>query len=161
MNPSKLNWLRAGVLGANDGIISVSVVLVSIIGILSHFQVALVGISAIVAGALSMAIGEYVSVSAQRDAEKAWKQEHLTNPFHAALSSFLAFVSGALIPFIAAVLLHNVVAVIVAVLLALFVTTAVSAQVGNVKSIKPFIRNIVSGGLALGIGVLVNTLFSV
>jgi VIT1/CCC1 family predicted Fe2+/Mn2+ transporter len=69
---SKLNWLRAAVLGANDGIISVAAVVVGVAGASSslHF-IATAGVAAIVAGALSMAVGEYVSVSTQRDTEKA------------------------------------------------------------------------------------------
>lgn len=69
---SKLNWLRAAVLGANDGIISVASVVVGVAGASNslHF-IATAGVAAIVAGALSMAVGEYVSVSTQRDTEKA------------------------------------------------------------------------------------------
>ncbi len=161
MDHSKLNWLRAGVLGANDGIISVSVILISVIGILRVEQILLVGVSAIIAGALSMSIGEYVSVSAQKDAEKAWEQENITNPWHAAVSSFLAFLTGAVIPLTAALLLQNVTAVVIAVLAALLITTSISVWVGQVKSVKPFIRNLAAGGLALAVGVLINTLFGV
>lgn len=69
---SRLNWLRASVLGANDGIVSVAAVIVGVAGAsnTSHF-ILTAGIAATVAGALSMAVGEYVSVSAQRDTEKA------------------------------------------------------------------------------------------
>jgi vacuolar iron transporter family protein len=69
---SKLNWLRASVLGANDGIVSVSAVIVGVAGASDSMKLILTaGIAALVAGALSMAVGEYVSVSAQRDSEKA------------------------------------------------------------------------------------------
>lgn len=69
---SKLNWLRAGVLGANDGIVSVSSVIVGVAGASSESRTILTaGIAALVAGALSMAVGEYVSVSSQKDSEKA------------------------------------------------------------------------------------------
>lgn len=161
MDHSKLNWLRAGVLGANDGIISVSVVLISVIGILQPPQLLLVGISAIIAGALSMSIGEYVSVSAQKDAEKAHQNKDHTNPWHAAISSFLAFLIGALIPFAAALLFQNVWVTVAAVLLALILTTTISVWVGKVRSWKPYLRNIISGGLALSVGVVINTLFGV
>lgn len=68
----RLNWLRAGVLGANDGIVSVAGVVVGVAGATSsRTQVMTAGIAALVAGALSMAGGEYVSVSTQRDTEKA------------------------------------------------------------------------------------------
>ena len=69
---SKLNWLRAGVLGANDGIVSVAGLVVGVAGATtSHTAVLMAGIAGLVAGALSMAGGEYVSVSTQRDTEKA------------------------------------------------------------------------------------------
>ena len=69
---SKLNWLRAAVLGANDGIVSVSSVIVGVAGASNSKSFVLTaGIAALTAGALSMAVGEYVSVSAQRDSEKA------------------------------------------------------------------------------------------
>jgi VIT1/CCC1 family predicted Fe2+/Mn2+ transporter len=69
---SKLNWLRAAVLGANDGIVSVSSVIVGVAGASnSKLFILTAGVAALVAGALSMAAGEYVSVSTQRDTEKA------------------------------------------------------------------------------------------
>jgi VIT1/CCC1 family predicted Fe2+/Mn2+ transporter len=69
---SKLNWLRAGVLGANDGIVSTSSIIFGVAGAsASHATVVLAGIAAIAAGAMSMAAGEYVSVSSQRDLEEA------------------------------------------------------------------------------------------
>ncbi len=68
----RLNWLRAGVLGANDGIVSVAGVAVGVAGATSdRTQIMTAGIAALVAGALSMAGGEYVSVSTQRDTEEA------------------------------------------------------------------------------------------
>ncbi|MEA3081775.1 MAG: vacuolar iron transporter family protein, partial [Sphingomonadales bacterium] len=69
---STLNWLRAGVLGANDGIISTAAILFGVAGASAqHSTVILTGVAAIAAGALSMAAGEYVSVSTQRDLERA------------------------------------------------------------------------------------------
>src|SRR5579884_3124688 len=69
---SKLNWLRAGVLGANDGIVSTSSIIFGVAGAsASHSTILLAGIAAIAAGAMSMAAGEYVSVSSQRDLEEA------------------------------------------------------------------------------------------
>jgi VIT1/CCC1 family predicted Fe2+/Mn2+ transporter len=67
-----LNWLRAGVLGANDGIVSVAGVTVGVAGATSErTAIVIAGLASLVAGALSMAGGEYVSVSTQRDTEKA------------------------------------------------------------------------------------------
>ncbi len=68
----KLNWLRAAVLGANDGLVSVSSVVVGIAGASnSRSFILTAGMATLIAGALSMAVGEYVSVSSQRDTEKA------------------------------------------------------------------------------------------
>lgn len=69
---SKLNWLRAAVLGANDGIVSVASVIVGVAGASNSTGfIITAGVAALVAGAFSMAVGEYVSVSSQRDSEKA------------------------------------------------------------------------------------------
>jgi VIT1/CCC1 family predicted Fe2+/Mn2+ transporter len=65
-------WLRAAVLGANDGILSTSALVVGVAAAGSNrTEIIVAGLAAIVAGALSMAVGEYVSVSSQRDAEEA------------------------------------------------------------------------------------------
>jgi vacuolar iron transporter family protein len=69
---NRLNWLRAGVLGANDGIVSVAGIVMGVAGATSERgQIFIGGLAGLVAGALSMAAGEYVSVSTQRDAELA------------------------------------------------------------------------------------------
>ncbi|NIA53022.1 VIT family protein [Massilia sp. TW-1] len=72
-----LGWLRAAVLGANDGIISTSSLLVGIAAAhASHSNMLLTGFAGLVAGSMSMATGEYVSVSSQADTENAaLKQE--------------------------------------------------------------------------------------
>nr|WP_235585196.1 VIT family protein [Thiomicrospira sp. XS5] len=68
----RMGWLRAAVLGANDGIISVVSLLVGVIASGADKEsILLVAVAALVAGALSMAAGEYVSVSSQADTEKA------------------------------------------------------------------------------------------
>ena len=69
---SRLNWLRAGVLGANDGIVSVAAIVVGVAGATSAVAPILTaGIAGLVGGAISMALGEYVSVSSQRDSQHA------------------------------------------------------------------------------------------
>lgn len=69
---TKLNWLRAAVLGANDGIVSVASIIVGVAGASSSRGFILTaGVAGLVAGALSMGVGEYISVSTQRDTEKA------------------------------------------------------------------------------------------
>lgn len=68
---SRLNWLRAGVLGANDGIVSVAALLLGVIATgAGEGAILAAGLASLIAGAVSMALGEYVSVSAQRDSEK-------------------------------------------------------------------------------------------
>ncbi len=69
---SQSNWLRAGVLGANDGIVSLAALVVGVAGATEDVGLILItGIAGLLAGALSMAVGEFVSVSSQRDTEKA------------------------------------------------------------------------------------------
>ncbi len=68
----KLNWLRAGVLGANDGIVSTAGLIFGVAGATKDPNaIFIAGIAALVAGSISMAGGEYTSVSAQRDSEIA------------------------------------------------------------------------------------------
>lgn len=208
---SRLNWLRAGVLGANDGIVSVAGIVAGVAGAtISRNNIAIAGIAGLVAGALSMAAGEYVSVSTQRDSERAMlrkeKQElhelpdeeleeltqiyqtkglrrelaaevaaeltahdalgahaeaelrinpdDLTNPWHAAGASFLAFTVGALIPLIAILLPTSGLRVpmcFVAVAIALVVTGAVSAKLGEAPTRPAVIRNVLGGMLAMAI----------
>jgi VIT1/CCC1 family predicted Fe2+/Mn2+ transporter len=69
---SRLNWLRAGVLGANDGIVSTAGIVMGVAGATTdRAAITVAGVAGLVAGALSMAAGEYVSVSTQRDSELA------------------------------------------------------------------------------------------
>jgi vacuolar iron transporter family protein len=75
----RLNWLRAGVLGANDGIVSVAAIVVGVAGatpVLAPIITA--GAAGLVGGAISMALGEYVSVSSQSDSQRALiaKEKH-------------------------------------------------------------------------------------
>jgi VIT1/CCC1 family predicted Fe2+/Mn2+ transporter len=69
---NRLNWLRAGVLGANDGIVSVAAIAVGVAGATPQLAPILAAsVAGLVGGAVSMALGEYVSVSSQRDSERA------------------------------------------------------------------------------------------
>lgn len=78
---ARLNSLRAAVLGANDGIVSVSSIILGVAGATDNrTAVFAAGLAGLVAGALSMAVGEYVSVSSQRDTEQEYikvEREHL------------------------------------------------------------------------------------
>lgn len=68
----RLNWLRAGVLGANDGIVSVAAIVVGVAAATTEIAPILTaGVAGLVGGAVSMALGEYVSVSSQSDSEHA------------------------------------------------------------------------------------------
>ncbi|MGJ8631249.1 MAG: VIT1/CCC1 transporter family protein [Glaciecola sp.] len=68
----RVGWLRAAVLGANDGIVSTASLIIGVAAAgVSHPEIMLAGVAGLVAGAMSMAAGEYVSVSSQSDTEKA------------------------------------------------------------------------------------------
>ena len=70
---NELNKLRAAVLGANDGIVSVAGLVLGVAGAAASKETILVaGVAGLVSGAISMAAGEFVSVSSQRDSEKAF-----------------------------------------------------------------------------------------
>ena len=83
----RIGWLRAAVLGANDGIVSTASLVVGIAAAhATHETILLTGVAGLVAGAMSMAAGEYVSVSSQSDTENAdltrEKEELATQPEH-------------------------------------------------------------------------------
>lgn len=167
---SRLNWLRASVMGANDGIVSTAAMVVGVAGAaVSDGALLAAGVSATIAGALSMGVGEYVSVSSQRDAVIAHGQaalgidaHELTNPWHAAWASMVAFAAGALIPLLAILLSPRDLAVPLtagAVLLALAATGCISAQIGKARHLPAIVRTLGGGLLAMsvtyGIGLLV------
>lgn len=207
----RLNWLRAGVLGANDGIVSVAALVVGVAGATTDTPALfLAGVAGLVGGAISMALGEYVSVSSQRDSERALiakerrelqempreeldeltqlyrarglseatarqvaeeltahdalsahlevelhiDQEDLANPWHAALSSAVAFTLGALLPLLAILLPPpewRVPVTFVAVLAALAVTGSISAHLGGSSKLRATVRLVLGGALALGV----------
>ena len=161
-----LNRLRAGVLGANDGIVSIAATVVGVAGASSaRTAILIAGVAALVAGALSMAAGEYVSVSSQRDAERAaaLPPEQQVNPWHAAYASLGAFVAGGLVPVLVALVPWSHAAVVPAiaasVVVALVVTGAVSARVSGADVRRAIVRNVTGGSVAMavtyGIGSLV------
>ncbi|WP_258723810.1 VIT1/CCC1 transporter family protein [Cellulomonas sp. NS3] len=167
---SRLNWLRAGVLGANDGIVSIAAMVVGVAAATPSVPaVAIAGAAGLVAGALSMASGEYVSVSSQRDAERSRAaggvgdgEPHLTSAWHAAGASLVAFVAGGLVPLLVVLTAPagaRVPATFAAVVLALALTGHVSARLGGSASGPAVRRNVLGGGLAMavtyGVGLLV------
>ena len=211
-------WLRAAVFGAMDGLVS-NVGLIAGIAAAGAAPgiVAITGVSGLIAGAISMALGEYVSVSSQRDSERALiakeseelrtmpaaeldeltqlyrdrglsdetarqvaeeltahdalaahlevelgiDQDDLVNPWHAAMSSAIAFTLGALLPLLAILLPPpewRVPVTFVAVLLALAVTGTLSAKIGGSAPVRASIRLVIGGGLALAATWLIGTL---
>ncbi|CAL9125058.1 VIT family [Musa troglodytarum] len=111
---ARAQWLRAGVLGANDGLVSVASLMVGVGAVGQSAKAMLVsGLAGLVAGACSMAIGEFVSVYAQYDIEVAERERRrrdggseeeegrLPNPLLAAAASALAFSLGAVPPLLA------------------------------------------------------------
>lgn len=165
---SHLNWLRASVLGANDGIVSVASVIVGVAGASNSKSFVLTaGVASLVAGALSMAVGEYVSVSSQRDTEKArLKKEDgdLTNPWHAAYASALSFFAGAIIPIIAILIVPahlQIVSTFFAVIIALVITGALSAHVGGANKTRAVMRLVLGGVFAMFATFIIGKLFGV
>lgn len=214
----RLNWLRAGVLGANDGIVSVAAVVVGVAGATtSTSAVATAGAAALVGGAISMALGEYVFVSSQSDSQRAliekeraeladdpeaelaeltalWRaqglseqtaslvatelterdalaahlsaelhidQDDVANPWHAALSSAVAFLAGAILPLLAVLLTPEglrIPVTVAVVLLALAATGALGARLGRGAVGRATLRVVVGGALALAATYLVGSL---
>ncbi|WP_406328931.1 VIT family protein [Streptomyces sp. NBC_00203] len=215
---SRLNWLRAAVLGANDGIISTAGLVVGVAGATDDRSALLTaGLAGLLAGSMSMAAGEYVSVSTQRDSELAAlaleKRElkeqpeaeleeltelleqrgltrdvareaaeqlterdalraharvelgidpdDLTNPWHAAWASFLAFTAGALLPLLAMVLPPadwRLGVTVVSVLAALVLTGWSSARLGGANVGRAVVRNVAGGALAMAVTYAVGAL---
>ena len=161
----RANTLRAGVLGANDGIVSVAAIVVGVASASSaHGAVLLAGLAALIGGAVSMALGEYVSVSSQRDGERAAQAESGANPWAAAIASAAAFLTGGVLPLIAVLAAHGAVRVpitVLVVLAALALTGAAGARLGGAPALRPTLRTLVGGGLALAatwsIGLLLGT----
>lgn len=208
---TRLNWLRAGVLGANDGIVSTAGLVVGVAAANTATSTILTaGIAGLSAGAISMAVGEYVSVSTQRDSEKALlakerrelreepeselaeltaiyrakglspetarqvaeeltahdaftahaeaelglDPDELTNPWHAAFSSAVAFTVGALLPLLAILLppTHlRIPVTFAAVLVALALTGSISARLGGSRRGRAVVRVVIGGALAMAV----------
>lgn len=161
----KLNWLRAAVLGANDGIVSVSGVLIGVASAgAGQESIVLAGVAAIVAGAVSMAGGEYASVSAQRDTELAHgrtKENSSAHPWAAAWSSLIAFTAGAFLPFLAMVGPWENFQIWVtasSVVVALACTGYWAAWVGGASKLRGVIRNVTVSLITVGASYAVGSL---
>ncbi|MFP1623647.1 VIT family protein [Streptomyces sp. 5K101] len=208
---TRLNWLRAAVLGANDGVVSTAGIVVGVAGATDARGTLLTaGLAGLLAGSMSMAAGEYVSVSTQRDSEKAAldverrelreqpaaeldeltqllaerglsrdvareaaeqlterdalraharvelgiEPDQLTNPWHAAGASFLAFTAGALLPLLSIVLppaSARLYVTVLSVLAALSLTGWWSARLGAAQPGPAVLRNTAGGALAMAV----------
>jgi vacuolar iron transporter family protein len=164
----KLNWLRAAVLGANDGIVSVAGVVMGVAAAGAGSQTVLIaGIAAVVAGAISMGGGEYVSVSAQRDSEAAHGRsaaEINARPWSAAWSSFVAFTAGAILPLLAITGPWESVRIpltVGAVVTALGLTGWWAAWAGKASIPKSIVRNVAISVLTMGFSYLIGSLLGV
>lgn len=159
-----INKLRAGVLGANDGIVSTASIVVGVAGATSNIgAIAISGIAAVIGGAISMALGEYVSVASQRDTEKSYMQsqdsheendEDFSSPTAAAVTSFFSFLIGSLLPLLAILFSPEglrFVITCIATVISLSITGAVSAKLGNASIARAVIRLVIGGILALSI----------
>ncbi len=109
---ARVGWLRAAVLGANDGIVSTASLLVGVAAAsVSSDQLLTVGLAGLVAGAMSMAAGEYVSVSSQADTEAAdlarEQEELLTEPESEHLELAMIYQSRGLTPELASQVAHQ------------------------------------------------------
>ncbi|KAK9071021.1 hypothetical protein SSX86_009589 [Deinandra increscens subsp. villosa] len=156
-------WLRAAVLGATDGLVSVASLMMGVGAVKHDVRVmVLTGFAGLVAGACSMAIGEFVSVYSQRDVEVAQMKrdnrnvkEDLPNPVQAALASAVAFMVGAMVPLLAAAFIvdHKVrIGVVVAtVSLGLVVFGWIGAFLGRTPVVKSCFRIVVGGWMAMAI----------
>ncbi|KAI4299045.1 hypothetical protein L6164_032541 [Bauhinia variegata] len=163
----RAQWLRAAVLGANDGLLSTASLMVGVGAFRKDAKtMILTGVAGLVAGAFSMAIGEFVSVYSQYDIELAQmkregeeqdqtQRDRLPNPFHAALASVLAFALGAVVPLLGAAFIKDYkvrLGVVVAVVsLALLVFGGLGAVLGKAPMAKSTLRVLIGGWVAMGV----------
>ncbi|CAM0901580.1 unnamed protein product [Alopecurus aequalis] len=162
----RANWLRAAVLGANDGLVSTASLMLGVSAVKHDVRVMVVsGFAGLLAGAFSMAMGEYVSVCSQRDVEIAQmdldgkrggeEERDLPSPVQAAAASALAFSVGALLPLLAAGFIEEYrmrVAVVIAVAtMALAAFGYVGAVLGRAPVARSCARVVVGGLAAMGV----------
>ncbi|CAL5209407.1 unnamed protein product [Lathyrus oleraceus] len=162
-------WLRAAVLGANDGLVSTASLMMGVGAVKQDIKAMILsGFAGLVAGACSMAIGEFVSVYSQLDIEIAQikrdknniedvvvEKESLPNPLQAAAASALAFSVGAMVPLLAASFIKDyklrVGVVLVAVSFALVVFGLLGAVLGKAPVLKSCLRVLLGGWIAMAI----------
>ncbi|XP_022738419.1 vacuolar iron transporter homolog 4-like [Durio zibethinus] len=170
----RAQWVRAAVLGASDGLVSVASLIMGVGAVKDDIKAMLLtGFAGLVAGACSMAIGEFVSVYTQRDIEETQmkretrmresgdneeetdQREKLPNPGQAAIASALAFSVGAVVPLLAAAFIRQhklrlaVVAVVASLALAAF--GGAGAVLGRTPPVRSSVRVLIGGSMAMAI----------
>ncbi|CAD5324779.1 unnamed protein product [Arabidopsis thaliana] len=161
----RAQWLRAAVLGANDGLVSTASLMMGIGAVKQDVRIMLLtGFAGLVAGACSMAIGEFISVYSQYDIEVAQMKresggetnnEKLPSPTQAAIASALAFSVGAIVPLLAAAFVKEykvrIGVIVAAVTLALVMFGWLGAVLGKAPVVKSLVRVLIGGWLAMAI----------
>ncbi|CAL5183161.1 unnamed protein product [Lathyrus oleraceus] len=160
----RAQWLRAAVLGANDGLLSTASLMMGIGAVNKDVKtMILTGIVGLVAGACSMAIGEFVSVYSQYDIEfsqmkrqgNTSQKDKLPNPYYAAFASAVAFAVGALVPLLGAAFVKDYkvrLGVVVGVVsVALFGFGLLSGFLGKAPLVKSSFRVLIGGWLAMSL----------
>jgi len=174
---ARAQWLRAAVLGANDGLVSVASLMIGVGAVNRSRKAMLVsGMAGLVAGACSMAIGEFVSVYAQYDIEVSQlkrdgtdgdegARDALPSPTQAALASALAFAFGAILPLLSGVFVPSLWARLVAVSAASGVGLAgfgaAGAYLGGSSMRRSVLRVLLGGWFAMLVTYGVLRLFGV
>jgi len=179
---ARAQWLRAAVLGANDGLVSVASLMIGVGAVNGGARAMLVsGLAGLVAGACSMAIGEFVSVYAQYDIQVAHSEraracsdgsgssseeaeEGLPSPAQAAAASALAFAAGAALPLLSGGFLRHWAARVAAVCasssLGLAWFGAAGAYLGGASPVRSGARVLLGGWLAMAVTFAVLKMFS-
>lgn len=161
----RAQWLRAAVLGANDGLVSTASLMMGVGAVKQDVKVMILsGFAGLVSGACSMAIGEFVSVFSQYDIEVAQmkresggvvEKEKLPSPMRAAAASALAFALGAIVPLLAAAFVKDyhvrIGAIVAAVTLALVMFGWLGAVLGKAPVVKSSARVLIGGWLAMAV----------
>ncbi|KAK1282970.1 hypothetical protein QJS10_CPB22g01543 [Acorus calamus] len=162
----RAQWLRAAILGANDGLLSTSSLILGVGAAKDAEQRTMVlsGVAGAVAGACSMALGEFVSVSTQRDIEaissvRDHKEEEevvvLPNPVKAAVASGFAFLMGSVVPLLATTFIIDgrwrMMAVVAVTSVALVVFGGGGAYLGGSRVAVSAARVLVGGWIAMGV----------
>ncbi|MGA1324652.1 MAG: VIT1/CCC1 transporter family protein [Candidatus Nanopelagicales bacterium] len=214
----RTGWLRAAVLGANDGLVSTSALMVGVAAASAPAtSVLAAGIAGIAAGSMSMAAGEYISVSSQTDIEEVdrrvetlqhtnepelefqelvdiyrsrgldenlatevagklmangavdahmrdelgYFEHHKARPVQAAVASAIAFALGGLIPLAGLLNISNnrVRDVVIVSLFGLLVTGFFSAKAAGAGLLKPMVRVLIGGSLAMAVTFMVGSIF--